>query len=233
MVSGLGALYRRSLMKTSSSLLAVVVACLAVFPGLVLADVYSDLGAIHNPGYSPAGVPGQVISGMDATGRMLNPLVDYSYTTPAWNPPLAGDALDYDWVHESNSGPTSPANGTVWQFGIRATDYLLAPSIDHDPLPYEGIEATLWGSNDGGSTWTKGTLVEVYDLGMTTAVTENYSSRWVFNYPVDFVAATAGLAQNNYYYYDGDVEIDTVRAVPEPATAVLALLGMLFVRRSR
>ena len=50
---------------------------------------------------------------------------------------------------------------------------------------------------------------------------------------MDLVGATTGLAQNQYYFYDGDTEIDTVLAVPEPASAALALLGVLLLRRSR
>ncbi|HQL53682.1 MAG: hypothetical protein KA383_15170 [Phycisphaerae bacterium] len=220
-------------MKMRTSALVVALASLSVLPGVALADVYTDLGAIHNTGYAPAGISGQIISGPDGTGYMLNPFVDYSYTTPATNPPLAGDFVDYEWVHETNSGPTSSANATIWQFGARGTDFLLVPAIDHAPVPHESLEATLWGSDNGGATWVKGTLVEVYDLGMTPAVTEDWTSRWVFSYPVDLVGATTGLAQNQYYFYDGDTEIDTVLAVPEPASAALALLGVLLLRRSR
>ena len=221
-------------MKTLTHVLAVVLISLALFPASASADVYSDLGAIHNTGYSPVGISGHVIVGPDASGYMLNPFVDYTYNTPATNPALSGDFVDYQWAHENNSGPTSPANATVWQFTARATDFLLVPSIDHTPTPYESLEATLWGSDDGGATWIKGTLVEVYDLGVTAAVTENWTSRWVFSKPVTQVGATAGLAQKNYYYADGDTEIDSVQIVPEPATLVLmSLCGLAVLRGKR
>jgi hypothetical protein len=217
----------------TAALVSAILVSAILAPGVASADVYSDLGAIHNLGFAPPGVSGHVIAGQDASGLMLNPFVDYSYTTPATNPPLAGDFVDYEWTHESNSGTTFPANGTVWQFRAPATDYLLVPSIDHDPIPNESLEATLWGSNDGGASWILGTLVEVYDLGMTPAITEDWTSRWVFSSPVDQVRATAGLTQNQYAYGDGDTEIDAVLAVPEPATALLGLLSLLFVRRGR
>jgi hypothetical protein len=221
-------------MKRRSNVLAAVLVSLTLSPGLALADAYSDLGAIHNLGYAPAGISGHVVVGPDASGYMLNPFVDYTYTTPATNPALSGDFVDYEWAHESNSGPTSPANATVWRFGLLATDYLLVPSLDHGPVPFESLEATLWGSSDGGSTWIKGTLVEVYDQGMTAAVTEDWTSRWVFSNPVSMVGATAGLIQNNYSYGDGDTEIDAVLAVPEPATlALMALCGLAVVRGRR
>jgi hypothetical protein len=220
-------------MKKQTNVLAVALISLAMLPAVASADVYSDLGAVHNLGYAPAGINGHVVLGPDATGYMLNPLVDYSYTMPATNPALAGDFVDYEWVHENDSGPTSPANATVWRFAAPATDYLLVPAIDHAPVPFEAIEATLWGSSDGGATWIKGTLVEVYDLGMTPAVTDDWTSRWVFSNPVHLVGATAGLAQNLYFYSDGDVEIDAVLAVPEPATLALLALGVLAVVRPK
>ena len=189
------------------------------------------MGAIDNPGTIPIGVPAISVVNAPTTFTNSNPTVDYSYTTDGSTNPAAPFYPDY---HFLGSAGTTPATGPIWTFSSLANDYYLYPTTDHLPLPYEALESSLWGSNDGGSTWTLGTAAEVYEQGWDPAgVPDDGATRWTFTTPVDLVAAVVGLTQGvigspPYSYGDGDFETDAVMQapVPEPGSVVLAAIGI-------
>lgn len=206
------------------------------------ATVYSvaagQLGAAYNPGLIPIGVPALTVTGYVTTGFYNTPTVNYSYTFDSTNP-SSGFNPDFHWL---GSGGTTPATGAIWTFGSLSSEYYRYTAIDHDPLPNEALESSLWGSNDGGSTWSLGTVVEVYEQGFSaTAITDDGSARWKFSSPVNMIADVVGLTQGTYSHNDGDYETDAVmqaQTVPEPGTSALLACGAgLFVlwrwRRSR
>lgn len=114
-------------------------------------------------------------------------------------------------------------------------------------MPNEALESSLWGSGDGGSTWSLGTVAEVYEQGWDSAgVPDDGAMRWTFSSPVNTISVQVGLTHGAvgsplppYTYSDGDFETDAVmQATPEPATASLlligaALFGLAWRRRQR
>jgi hypothetical protein len=196
----------------------------------------SALGATCDDGTAPIGIFGTVIAA-DGTGYQADPFAapDYDYVL---NSPMglgAGDAVDFHWVHESSG--TGAASGTQWSFAIAATEFILYPSIDHAPIPEEGLEGTLWGSADNGATWLLGRLVHIWEDGANAAsLDDDYASLWLFSAPVDRISATAGLVQSDYSFPSTDVEIDAVAIHRAPEPGILLILGaglLAALRRSR
>lgn len=190
-----------------------------------------QLGAIDNPGLIPIGVPAVTVTGYITTGYFNSPAANYSYTLDSTNP-TSGFTPDFHWL---GSGGTTPSAGAMWQFSSLATEYYHYTAIDHLPLPNEALESSLWGSNDGGSTWILGTIAEVYTQGWNAAaIADDGATRWTFSVPVDLIANVVGINQGvvggspPYIYSDGDYETDAVmqRAVPEVPSAALLLLAV-------
>ena len=158
-----------------------------------------------------------------------NPTIGYTYTTDGSTNPTAGLYPDY---HFLGSAGTTPATGPIWTFASTSSSYYLYPTTDHTPLPYEALESSLWGSNNGGSTWILGAVAEVYEQGWDPlGLPDDGATRWTFTTPVDLIAAVVGLTQGvvgqtPYSYGDGDFETDAVMQTPEPSTAVLAAIGV-------
>ncbi len=189
----------------------------------------SQLGAIYNPGLAPIGAPAQTVGNYNVTAFFNSPNANYLYTFDSINP-TSGFSPDFHWLA---SGGTTPATGAQWQFSALASEYYLYPATDHGPLPDEALESSLWGSNNGGSTWILGTIVEVYELGWNAAgIADDGATRWMFNTPVDLIANVVGINQTfvggGYVYSDGDYETDAVmqKRLPEPATVTLLLAAM-------
>ena len=215
-----------------SATLCATAANAAVFSGPA-----AQMGAIYNPGTIGIGVPALSVTNAPTTFVSSNPTVDYSYTTDGSTNPTAGLSPDY---HFLGSGGTTPTTSPIWTFAVKTSDYYLYPAIDHPPLPSEALESSLWGSNDGGATWTLGTVAEVYEQGWDAAgFPDDGATRWTFSSPVDLISAQMGLTQGvagsplpPYSYGDGDFEIDAVmQVVPEPATLGLLGLGLIFLRK--
>jgi hypothetical protein len=201
----------------------------AAHASTVFQTAASDLGAAYdNTNLMPIGVPATSVVNAPQTFTNLNPTVDYSYLPDGSTNASAGITPDFHWI---GSGATTPAASPWWRFGSLSKNYSLYETTDHAPLPDEGLEMTLWGSNDGGSTWNPGTLVKVYEMGWSaTGVPDDGNSEWTFGVPVDLIAATAGLTQNLYSFNSGnpqDYEVDAImqQQTPEPGSAVLLLVG--------
>jgi len=210
-----------------------------------LATVAGQLGAGCETGLAPTDVVfGTVFGGQDNTGYQTSPLdglADYSYTLPSPMGAAAGNTTDFNWIHETSQSTAAsvaagnnPTGGTIWTFGVSSTQYILYPSIDHlatdgsGSAAKEGLEATLWGSADGGATWVKGTVTQLFGAGFNgVSLDDDPASLWGFSTPVNRIAATTGLIQGTFSYSDGDAEIDAVAArVPEPATLLLLATGL-------
>ncbi len=197
----------------------------------VFTGVAAQMGAIDNPGLAPIGLPALTVANYVTTGYFLSPTVDYSYALDSTNP-ASGFMPDYHWL---GSGGSTPATGAIWTFATKTTAYIHYTAIDHPPLPFEALESSLWGSDDGGSTWILGSVAEIYSMGWNaTGIADDGATRWTFSKPVDMISGVVGLTQGvvgsplpPYSYADGDYETDAVmQVVPEPATAWLLLAGV-------
>jgi len=75
----------------------------------------------------------------------------------------AANALDF-WSVGSGYG-----SDAVWDLEQPYSTVTVFPFIDHGPFPQEGIEYTVWGSDDPNAPfpdgWTLGTLVTIYGQG--------------------------------------------------------------------
>ncbi|MFC1685288.1 FG-GAP-like repeat-containing protein, partial [Pseudomonadota bacterium] len=75
----------------------------------------------------------------------------------------AADSLDF-WSMGSGYG-----SDAIWDMGQHYSTVTVFPLIDHPPFPQEGIEYTIWGSNDPNASfpddWALGTLVTIYGQG--------------------------------------------------------------------
>lgn len=220
----------KTILRTIVALLSVILCATSANAG-VFTTAAAQMGAIDNPGTAPIGIPAISVINAPTTFTNSNPTVDYSYTTDGSTNAAAGFIPDY---HFLGSAATTPAAGATWTFANLASEYYLYPTIDHTPLPFEALESSLWGSNDGGSTWMLGTVAEVYEQGWDAAgVPDDGATRWIFSSPVDMISVVVGLTQGvvgsplpPYSYADGDYETDAVMQTPEPGTALLALIGV-------
>jgi hypothetical protein len=215
------------------SLLAAVLASGSAAAG-IFSGPAAQMGAAYNPGTAPTGVAALTVTNYVTTGYFNSPNTGYGYTLDSTNP-LSGFTPDFFWI---GSGGTTPATGVIWTFAASSADYILYPATDHTPLPFEALESSLWGSNDGGQTWALGTVVEVYEQGWSAAgLADDGATRWKFNTPVNLISNVVGLTQGvvgsplpPYSYSDGDFETDAVmQVVPEPATTALWLTGLALV----
>lgn len=226
-----------------SLLASLVIVLLAVLPAsaATLASIASDIGATVDPGLAPAGLPGTVVA-YDGTGYQTSPysLPDYDYAIGSGMGSAAGQARDFHWVHESSGAFASPDYGTMWDFGnLAGTEFILDPSIDHDPVPEEGIETTLYG-RDASGAWIQARVVKFYAQGWdANSIDDGASSLYQFASPVSLISAVAGFYQagstDTYFLnYSDDTEIDTISMVPEPMSGLMLLGGLpLLVRRRR
>jgi hypothetical protein len=211
---------------------------LATLAGTAQADwvgAAAAMGATYHPGGpTVSGINGVCIGGNEGSGYQLTPTIPgYDYTTPSPMGVGAGDYADHHWVAEASGPFAAPAQGTMWVFGSSSQDFLVHTSIDHGPIPEEGAETTLWGSNDGGTTWLPSLVTDLFEGGWDPNSDEDITLQYRFSVPVSLISATAGLAQGNYYYGSDDAEIDAVTIVPTPGAAVLGAGALLVARRRR
>src|SRR5438445_118508 len=176
--AGLSGKGRTNMSRSNHTILrcCVLCGCIAIAGQAGVAQNYNGaaalLGAAYNPGTAPIGVPAVSIinsaSGVGNTGYHYPPFGYTDFTQPSPQGVLAGKVPDHHWVADGVS-PGGVGTNFIWRFGATSTNYWLYPAIDHMPIPDEALEATLWGSNNGGSTWIQGRVVKVYELGWDPA----------------------------------------------------------------
>jgi len=143
---------------------------------------------------------GEYCTGGDgATGIAPDPIgaCGLNYGNTLESPADAINSLDHHWLQST----TTPI---VVDFGSPVTAALVFGAIDHGPLPEEGIEFTVWGSDscdiDSFPTgWTKGTLARIWKRGWEDPIAcqgqdnaDDYVSQYSFASPgVRYVAVHA------------------------------------------
>jgi hypothetical protein len=109
--------------------------------------------------------------------------------TPAGLAP--GYAVDFHWVHDFDASP-DPAVGSplMWDFGDEGVKKVrLYPSIDHEPLPGEGLETTVYGSASATGPWAAAQLKKVYVPGWNPGwIADDYVSLWHLQEKARYVA---------------------------------------------
>jgi len=190
--------------------------------------------------------------GLNASG-VTTGLLNYNYVITATNT-ASINARDFAWGQNTGTnGTTNPALdqpwlGSVFDMGGQANKAVVFPVVDHDPLPQEALEYTVYLGNSPNSTnladWHLATLSEVYMQGWqadNVALADGFTTVWTLASPTDtfrYVSVQAlGSGALRPLFGDED-EIDAVAGltaegtgvgvnpVPEPETYALMLLGL-------
>ena len=108
---------------------------------------------------------------------------------PPATPAQAANAYDHRWLQYD------PA--IIWSSPNPLNQVFAIPGIDHGPLPGEALEFLIEGSNDGGVSWTTGTILAIYRDGFDTANTtlghsDDYTSLWGFTTSYTLFRAVSG-----------------------------------------
>ena len=214
-------------------------------------DLHVSIGTFTDPAGlifgTAVGAGNLTVSGV-TTG-----LLSFAYTVTGTTP-ASVNARDYAWGQ--NYGPntsTNPAfdtpwNGTVFDLGGPANKAVVFPVIDHNPLPQEALEYTVYLSDTPNSTnlgdWHLAKLSEVYMQGWqpdNVALADGFTTVWTLASPSQtfrYVSVQGIGSQALRPLFGEEDEIDAVAgltaqgdgvgipAVPEPGTYALMLLGM-------
>jgi hypothetical protein len=170
-------------------------------------------GHTHVPGVvTDRETCGTYVRGGEASGVQTDP-GSYAYTIPS---PLgladAAAAVDHRWIQDIDG------DFLVFDMGRPVPVVDLFPSIDHEPVPDEAIEATVYGSNDLGlaeSSWATGDITTIFESGFAAAwISDDWVTRWSFSTSYRYIGVHWGGAKA--LQADGDVEIDAVCAPNRP-----------------
>jgi hypothetical protein len=231
--------------------------------GFSIGTSASDLKVYTNTFVDPSGLTfGQIVAGLDhaaGSGITSNPLNAPGYTSDGSTVVSRGNARDYGWIQNAGTNPgflaanDEPWLGTIWDLGGQANQAVVFPIIDHDPLPQEAIEYTVYLTNNPTSNalsdWTKAVLDSVYLEGWqadSIGTADGFTTVWklpgnaTFRY-VSVQGVGSGALQPTTGNED---EIDAVAgltvqgeslSVPTPAASLLGLagFGLLALRRNR
>jgi prenyltransferase beta subunit/uncharacterized protein (DUF2141 family) len=135
------------------------------YPTYVITDVETLNGLVVDKLVPDNYQVGSYLSGgRNATWRAVSADgCGFAYTTEANTKANAAESLDF-WA--MGAGEESDA---IWDMGGPFDVISVFPLIDHEPFPHEGIEYTVWGSNDPNATfpdeWKLATLVTIYGKG--------------------------------------------------------------------
>jgi hypothetical protein len=189
-----------------------------------------------------------MIAGGGGTGRSLDTTGSgsFAYDRAGGTPAEAGSGIDNLWIQTSGT-----VGVNVWDLGGPSTKAAIFNTIDHEPLPQEAIESTVYLSNDK-VTWTAAVTERVWLEGFA----EILGIKW------DGFTYAVGTGTDDTFRYasiiwggpgaliaDGDNEINgvlgldsdfrpPVSEVPIPAALPLLLtalggLGFMGKRRRR
>jgi hypothetical protein len=148
---------------------------------------------------------GTYVRGAESSGSQTDPAT-FNWVADASFDATALAAPDHRWAHDADD------DFLVVDLGHAATKVDLFPSIDHDLVPDEALEVTVYGSNDlsaAESTWEAGDITTLFEEGFDAAwVSDDFVSRWSFSIPYRYVGVHWGGPKA--LEADGDAEIDAV-----------------------
>ena len=140
----------------------------------------ASVEAITVPGLVPGPYNlGTYVSGGDYSG--ISQPDAWGFQTGGTTVPASANALDHKGVFYY-------ALPVVWDLGSAQSSALLFPIIDHGPIPNEGVEVTVWGSNNASDpfpgAWTIAELTTIYadgwvDVGAAQE-SDDMASLWTF-----------------------------------------------------
>jgi hypothetical protein len=164
---------------------------------------------------APLNTCGTFLGGNEGTGLQVN-TETYEFLRPSTltGTPTGlapGYAVDFHWVHDEDGSP-DPAVATplVWDFGEDGVKKVrLYPAIDHEPVPAEALEATVYSSASSTGPWAPAELKKVYVPGWNPGwIADDYVSLWHLPELARYVAVKWGGP--GALIADGDAEIDSV-----------------------
>lgn len=146
--------------------------------------------------YVDAQVPANYVLGQYVSGGVPN-FVSAANACPLGWFPGSGTVAAALGSLERLTGPVSlaaspqPGEDIIMDLGQPYSTVTVFPQIDHTPFPQEGIEYTVWGSDDPSATfpsgWHLATLVSIFRKGYTTSAncvgqteTDDYSGMYTF-----------------------------------------------------
>lgn len=166
----------------------------------------------------------------------------FNYSFSGTGAAVGGNSVDQHWIQTDGT-----IGNTIWDLGFQATKAAVFNTIDHDPLPQEAIESTVYLSNDK-TTWIQAVTERVWLEGIYA----DHSVVW------DGFVYAVGTGTNDTFRYasviwggpgalqaDGDNEINGVMGlrgnftgngptIPEPGVWSLmgiGLAGLLTAKR--
>ncbi len=166
------------------------------YPSYVITDVETLNGLTVDKLVPNNYVLGEYVNGgRSGTWKAAHPDgCGFAYINGSSDLKAAGEALDF-WSNGSGYG-----DDVVWDLGKGYSTVSIFPLIDHPPFPQEGIEYTIWGSNDPNATfpegWKLGTLVTIYGQGWA----DNKSKCVGYGVNIDDYAGLYTFADESYRY---------------------------------
>lgn len=152
---------------------------------------------------------GTYLRGAEATGQQIDP-DSYAYKMPSPLGLKAGNSVDLNWVQDVNTD----RDFLVWDMGRKVRTVDVFPSIDHLPIPQEGLEFTVYASADpnppdASPKWVVGDIKKVFDSGWNAEwIADDFVSRWKLPGKYRYVGIQWGGPKAAQA--DGDTEIDAV-----------------------
>lgn len=157
----------------------------------VITDVQTLSGLYVNAQVPNNYVLGTYVSGANPGFVSASPACPLTWFSGGSNVPAAMNSLER--LTAPNSLGAQPATGRdiVMDMGLPYTSVTVFPQIDHGPFPQEGIEYTVWGSDNPNaafpSGWHLASLVSIYRKGYVTTPscngqdeTDDYAGLYTF-----------------------------------------------------
>jgi hypothetical protein len=144
-----------------------------------------DEGPEYVDELAPLDTCGTFLGGSEGTGVQLI-ATTYEFQQPSTligtpSELAPGHSVDFHWVHDFGTSPDPAVESPlVWDFGEDGVRKVrLYPSIDHGPLPEEGLETTVYSSANATGPWAPAELKKVYGPGWNPGwIADDYVSLW-------------------------------------------------------